>query len=108
MTARLPAGILIAIVANGEVVVSKQAKHKVPPGTRAARDDVVRMFRSIDDDVVLQVLGLEPSIGELEEAYSWLEGEGDRLSRAGHTQTERIAALVDILRDDEEEPPYLR
>lgn len=88
--------------------MSQQAKHKVPAGARATRDDVVRMFRQIDDETVVQVLGLEPSIGELEQAYAWLEGEGDRLARAGHMQTERVAALFDILREDEEEPPYLR
>lgn len=88
--------------------MSRQDKHKVPPGTRATRDDVVRMFRQIDDEAVVQVLGLEPSIGELEQVYAWLEGEGDRLARAGRVQTERIAALFDILREDEEEPPYLR
>lgn len=88
--------------------MSHEANHKLPPGTRAMRDDVVRMFRNIDDEAVVQVLGFEPSIGELEQVYAWLEGEGDRLARAGHMHNERIAALYDILRNDEEEPPYLR
>jgi hypothetical protein len=89
--------------------MAKSAKPKSAPPPRANRDDIVRMFGDVEDEAVVEVLGLEPTIDELEQAYVSLEGEGDRLSRAGHPQSERIGRMIDILRvEEEEEPSYLR
>lgn len=74
----------------------------------AKRSDIVHLFGDVDDETVVEVLKLKPTIDELEQANVWLEGQGNRLAHAGHPQTERIGMLIDILRDEEEEPRYLR
>lgn len=77
--------------------------------TLAKRSDVVQLFGDVDDQTVVEVLKLKPTIDELEQASAWIEGLGNRLSHSGHPQTERIGKLIDLLRgDEEEEPPYLR
>jgi hypothetical protein len=88
--------------------VTKSAKFKAAPPA-VTRDDIIRLFGDVEDEAVVEVLGLEPTIDEFEQAYVWLEGEGDRLSRTGHPQSERIGRMIDILRvEEEEEPSYLR
>lgn len=74
----------------------------------ATRADVVRLFGDLDDESVSEVLALTPTIAEVEEASVWLEGEGDVIARKGHPQTPRIAAILDIVDREEEEPSYLR
>jgi hypothetical protein len=73
------------------------------------RSDILQLFGDIDDQTVVEVLKLEPTIDELEQANAWIEGLGNRLAHAGHPQTERIGKLIDLLNvDEDEEPPYLR
>jgi hypothetical protein len=87
--------------------VSKPAKNAPHSGMSASRDDVVRLFGHIEDEAVAEVLALMPTIAELEEAQAWVVGQGDVLARSGHPQTPRIAAILDIVAEDEEEdePP---
>ena len=85
----------------------KSAKVAAEPAL-AKRSDVMHLFGDVDDETVIEVLKLKPTIDELEQANVWLEGQGNRLSHAGHPQTERIGMLIDILRDEEEEPSYLK
>jgi hypothetical protein len=89
--------------------VTKSAKFKAAPPPAVTRDNIIRLFGDVEDEAVVEVLGLKPTVDELEQAYVWLDGEGDRLSRAGHPQSERIGEIIDILRvEEEEEPSYLR
>lgn len=88
--------------------MTKSAKAAAKPAL-ARRSDVVQLFGDVDDQTVVEVLKLKPTVDELEQANVWIEGLGNRLSHSGHPQTERIGKLIDLLRvDDEEEPPYLR
>jgi hypothetical protein len=70
----------------------------------AAREDVLHLFRDLDDEDVLQILAMEATMLELQEAAAWLDGTGDILDRAGHQMTSRIAGILDIVdRGDDEE-----
>ncbi len=51
----------------------------------------------------MEVLGLSPTVVELEEAAAWMEGQGDILSREGRPQSAKVAAMLDILEADEDE-----
>ena len=62
----------------------------------------------IDDDRVIEILKLEPSVAELEQAAIWATGNGDVLAKSGHPMTDKIAAIVEILTADEDEPPPVR
>lgn len=87
--------------------MTKSARVSVEPA-HAKRSDIVHLFGDVDDATVVEVLKLKPTVDELEQANVWLEGQGNRLSHAGHPQTERIGQLIDLLRVEEEEPPYLK
>jgi hypothetical protein len=69
----------------------------------ASRDDVVRLFGHIEDEAVAEILAMVPTVAELEEAQAWIVGQGDTLARGGHPQTPRIAAILDIVVDEDEE-----
>ena len=86
----------------------KTSKAPTPPNKFAVRADVVQLLGDIDDEGVTEVLALTPTIAELEEASAWLEGQGDILDRKGRPQTPRIAAILDIVDRDDDEPSYLR
>ena len=72
-------------------------------GMSASREDVVRLFGHIEDEAIAEIMALLPTIGELEEAQAWFVGQGDALARGGHPQTPRIAAILEIVTDDDEE-----
>ena len=89
--------------------MSKPAQPPLHSGMSASRDDVVRLFGHLEDEAIVEVLALAPTISELEEAQAWLVGQGDVLARGGHPQTPRIAAILDIVADeDEDDAPRLR
>lgn len=82
-----------------------------PPRTRyASRDDIRRLFGELDIQEVLAILTLAPTVAELEEAQTWLEGLGDVVPRRHRPQSPKIAAILDIVEEDVEieEPPFLR
>jgi hypothetical protein len=73
----------------------------------AERADVIRLFGEIDEEDILQLLALQPTVMELQEAAAWLEGEGDILARAGHPMTPRIAGILEIVDRRDEEDAWL-
>lgn len=73
----------------------------------AERADVVQLFGELDDEDILQLLAMQPTIMELQEAAAWLEGEGDILARAGHPMTPRIAGILEIVDRRDEEDAWL-
>ena len=60
---------------------------------------------NIDDGKAVEILKLEPTSTDLEEAVIWASGDGDVLAKRGHPITEKVAAIVEILTSDEDEPP---
>jgi hypothetical protein len=76
--------------------------------TYATGDDIRRLFGELDAQDLLQIFTLAPTVAELEEAQSWLEGQGEIVARRGRPQTTKIAAILDILDKEDEEPTYLR
>jgi hypothetical protein len=73
-----------------------------PGTTPATAGDIRQLFGDIEDDVVMDVLELNPTVGELEETAAWLAGQGDVVARAGHPQSAKIAAILDLLGADED------
>lgn len=81
-----------------------------PPTSRAhsapiGRDDLRRILGDMDDAKTIEILALNPSLADLEQAAIWATGDGDVLARSGHPLVGIAAAIVDILAVDEEEPP---
>ena len=67
----------------------------------ATRQDIGRLFGECDDETVVEVLALRPTVIELEEAAAWHVGQGDLLAREGRPQNSKIAAILELLQDDE-------
>jgi hypothetical protein len=61
---------------------------------------------NIDETQLVEILKLQPTLAELEEAVAWASGDGDIVGREGHTMTDKVSAIVDILTaEDENEFP---
>lgn len=69
---------------------------------RASRDDVVRLLGPLDDEDIVQLLAMDPTMAELEAAAVWLQGD------TGDPMTPRIAGILEIVDRDEDEEPYPR
>lgn len=72
----------------------------------ATHEDLLHIIGAIADDRAAEILALQPTVAEVEEALLWAEGEGDRIDRAGHPAAGKVAQIVEILsveEPDEEE-----
>jgi hypothetical protein len=70
----------------------------------ASHDDLARILGEVDDAKIVEILALKPTLQELEEAAVWVTGDGDILAKYGHPLGGVVAAIVDIMISDEEEP----
>jgi hypothetical protein len=75
------------------------------PANVVGRDELRAIAGNLDDDKVLDILNLQPTAAELEQAVVWASGDGDVLARSGHPLTGRVAEIVEILTAGEDEPP---
>jgi hypothetical protein len=73
-----------------------------------SKDALRAIVGDLDDAKIVEILNLQPTLAELEEAAVWASGDGDVLGKQGRPMTETVSALVDILTADEEEPPPIR
>ena len=86
--------------------MSKQSA-EISNGVAAAlADDIKRILGSLDDEKVVAILALRPTITEVEEASLWLAGDADVFG-AGNPLKSIAGRIVDILTADEEEEPRL-
>jgi len=69
------------------------------------KDELRAIVGDLDDGKAIEILNLQPTVAELEEAALWLSGEGDVLSRSGHSMTGKVAEIVEILTAGQDESP---
>jgi hypothetical protein len=94
--------------ANGmERAMTRQQPAAAAHSTKASHADLTRILGDLDDAQIVEILALDPTVSEVEQAALWVEGEGDVLARKGHKLTSPVADIVDIVTADEEdeEPP---
>lgn len=72
--------------------------------TIATAEDVVQIFGEIERRKILQILSLEPTLVELEEASVIAGGDDDILRRAGRAPSGNATQISEILTADEDEP----
>lgn len=63
---------------------------------------------NVDDATVIEILNLQPTLAELEEAVVWASGDGDIRAKSGHPLTGKVAQIVELLTADEDESPPVR
>lgn len=85
----------------------KQPSPSVVYPAAVGHGDVTRLLGDVDDAKIAGILALRPSLVELEQAATWIGGNGDVLARKGHRLAGIVADIVEILATDEEddEPP---
>ncbi len=68
----------------------------------ASHQDIRRMLGDVDEETVIAVVELHPSVGDIEEAVMWLSGDRDVF--APSTSLQGVPAqIVEILTADEED-----
>ena len=65
-----------------------------------AGDDVLG---DVDDATTLEILGLNPTVADLEEAVTWASGSGDVLGKQARPLAGIAAQVFDILAREEED-----
>ncbi|HEY6983215.1 hypothetical protein [Reyranella sp.] len=69
----------------------------------AARADFHRILGSLEDPKVIDILELNPTVADLEQAAICIAGDHDVLARDGHRVSSVAARVVEIIAGDEEQ-----
>jgi hypothetical protein len=70
----------------------------------ATLDDAKRLLGDADESKIVEILAVQPTIWELEQAVIWHRGDGDVLGKAGQPLSGKAALIFEILcADDEDE-----
>lgn len=69
----------------------------------ATLDDAKRLLGDADDSKIAEVLAVQPTIWELEEAAIWHRGDGDVLGKKGYPLSGKAAQIFEILSADDED-----
>jgi hypothetical protein len=69
---------------------------------KADLEDLERLLVEIDDARIADILALQPTLAELEEAILWWTGDGDMLDKEGRPLTGKAAEIFDVLTADED------
>ena len=76
-------------------------------GAPASVDDVRRIIGDVDDDKLLEIMALRPSILDVEEAALWIAGDAD-IFGPGQPLKLKAGDIVAIITAEEEEEPRAR
>jgi hypothetical protein len=77
------------------------SEQPIQDGQPASHDDLTRILGKVDDAKIIEILALKPTLQDLEEAALWVTGDGDVLAKEGHPLSGIVAAIVDIISDEE-------
>lgn len=71
----------------------------------ATPEDVARILGNLDATVMLPIMGLRPTIADIEEASMWLGGDRDVFEPAPPLKGVASQIVTILTADEEEEPP---
>ena len=71
----------------------------------ASRDDLRRILGELSDPKLIEILELNPSVADLEEATMCMAGDQDILAKSGHHVSATAGRIVEILTEGEDEEP---
>ncbi len=74
------------------------------PSTLATAEDVRRILGEVDTAKLLEIVGLRPTVLDIEQASMWLAGDADVFG-AGEPLPPTAGRIVAILTADEDEEP---
>lgn len=70
----------------------------------ATRNDITSILGELDDEKMLAILSLRPTVGDLEQARIWLSGDADVFGAEPPIKG-AASEIVTILETEEEEEP---
>lgn len=72
----------------------------------ATHDDITDILGKLDDEKLLAIMALRPTVADVEAAFTWLSGDPD-IFGAGEPLQGAASDIISILTadEDEEEPP---
>jgi hypothetical protein len=68
-----------------------------------SRDDLRRVLGELDDPKIIDILALNPSLADLEEAMVATGGDEDALARRGRGLSAQASRIVEILTADQDD-----
>lgn len=68
----------------------------------ATHDDIKDTLGEIDNEQMLEIMSLRPTIADVERAAVWLQGDPDMVG-AGEALTGVASEIIDILLEDQDE-----
>jgi hypothetical protein len=71
---------------------------------KATRADLHHFLGDMDDETAVAILGLEPSVAQVEEACIWLSGDDEALAQERPPDAV-VAQILELIVIDDEEPP---
>jgi hypothetical protein len=71
---------------------------------RASAEDVKRILGNVDTAKLLEIIGLRPTVLDVEQAWMWLAGDADVFG-AGQPLPATAGSIVAILTSEEDEEP---
>ena len=63
----------------------------------ATHQDIVRLFPGIEDHTVVEILGIQPTLGDIEAAVALLQDADEGLIGVKQRHGDRINRVLDIL-----------
>jgi hypothetical protein len=94
--------------ATGEIRMPRPRSTAGAEAAMATREDLLRLVGDVDERKVFDILALNPTVAEIEQAALWAAGDGDVLGKSGYPLRGTAAEVFDILAADEEEEPPIR
>ncbi|QWW71065.1 hypothetical protein [Rhizobium sp. WYJ-E13] len=67
-------------------------------------DDVIAILGPVDNTLVADVIATGATQAELAEAFAWVNNDEALMGEGRRLATGRVAALIELLTSDEEEP----
>jgi hypothetical protein len=74
------------------------------PGAVATSEDIINILGEIDQDKLLAIVSLQPTVADVEAASMWFSGDSD-VYGAGQPIHGRASEIITILSEGEEEEP---
>ena len=78
------------------------ASSRIVPN-RATREDFSKILGDLDEPTIIELLELDPSLEELQEAAICLAGDQDVLAKSGHHVSSKASRVVEIISATEEQ-----